>query len=151
MKTKDWFKQKINTLHEDFDFRLETLILELTENICEQMKRQDINRTEFAKCLNISPPAVTKILNGSSNFTLRTLLSIANALECDLVISFSERNKAVHTLDTLIHGPLVSAGISTFFVNSDETPVISPDKPLTFGSASSSGSTGQYFPFQNAA
>lgn len=91
MKTGEWFKRKLEFFKEDFEFRLETLILDLTEKICDKMQRKNINRTRLSELLNVSPPAVTKILNGTSNFTLKTLLSLADALEFDLKIEFVEK------------------------------------------------------------
>jgi len=91
MKTEEWFKEKLEYFKEDFGFRLETLILDLTEKICEKMQQKNISRTSLSKSLSVSPPAVTKILNGTSNFTLKTLLSLADALELDLNVSFKEK------------------------------------------------------------
>jgi transcriptional regulator with XRE-family HTH domain len=91
MSAKDWFKNKIESFKDDFDFRLEALILDITEKICEKMNEKEINRSRFAELLNISPPAVTKILNGNANFTLKTLLSLADTLELDLKIDFKEK------------------------------------------------------------
>lgn len=99
MNTKEWFKSRLEELKDDFDFRLEGFILHLTEDICKRMKDKDMNRTEFAGRLNVSPPAVTKILNGSSNFTLRTLLSIADALEYELDIKFVEKDSYGYVLN----------------------------------------------------
>ncbi|MDP2645488.1 MAG: helix-turn-helix transcriptional regulator [Desulfobacterales bacterium] len=92
MKTKDWFKNKLEELKDDFEFRLEGFILHITEDVCKRMVEKDMKRSDLAKRLNVSPPAVTKILNGSSNFTLRTLLSIADALEYELDVKFVENN-----------------------------------------------------------
>jgi len=91
MKTEEWFKEKLEYFKEDFGFRLETLILDLTEKICERMQEKNISRTGLSKSLSVSPPAVTKILNGTSNFTLKTLLSLADALELNLNVSFEEK------------------------------------------------------------
>jgi|APFre7841882724_1041349.scaffolds.fasta_scaffold36655_3 transcriptional regulator with XRE-family HTH domain len=92
MKAKKWLSDILKSFEGDLDFRLETLILELTESISKRMKEKNINRTQLAKLLNVSPPAITKILNGTSNFTLRTLLSIANTLNLDLDVNFREKN-----------------------------------------------------------
>ena len=92
MRPGEWFKEKLESLKDDFEFRLETLILDLTEKICARMKQKEINRTRLSELLNVSPPAVSKILNGNSNFTLRTLLSLSDALGLDLKIDFVEKN-----------------------------------------------------------
>ena len=93
MAAKSWFQKQIERLKDDFDFRLETLILNVTETIVENMGKKGFNRLKFAEILKVSPPAVTKILNGTSNFTLKTLLSIADALELNLKIEFEEKEK----------------------------------------------------------
>ncbi len=93
MKTGKWFKRKMESFKEDFSFRLETLILDLTEKICIKMEQKNINRMRLSELLNVSPPAVTKILNGNSNFTLKTLLSMSDALDLELKIDFVDKNK----------------------------------------------------------
>lgn len=88
MKQKTWFEKILDTVKDSFEFRLETIILDITEQISKRMKERQINRTQLAKALNVSPAAVTKILKGSSNFTLRTLLSLGDVLNLDLGIEF---------------------------------------------------------------
>jgi transcriptional regulator with XRE-family HTH domain len=93
MNTQNWFKKKINSIKDEFDFRLESLILDITERIAIRMKQKGISRIKLAKSLNVSPPAVTKVLNGTSNFTLKTLLSLADALDFSLKVEFEEKQK----------------------------------------------------------
>lgn len=92
---ENWLKKKIEEFKDDFEFRLESLILSITETISKSMKQRKISRTQLAERLNVSPPAVTKILNGSSNFTLKTLLSISDALDMDLVIDFIHKDAEI--------------------------------------------------------
>jgi transcriptional regulator with XRE-family HTH domain len=94
MAKQNWLKTQLALFKDDFDFRLETVILNLTERICGKMKQKSINRTELAGLLNVSPPAVTKILNGNSNFTLKTLLSLSDALGQNLEINFIDKEIA---------------------------------------------------------
>jgi transcriptional regulator with XRE-family HTH domain len=56
------------------------------------MEQKKINRVALANRLQVTPPAITKLLRGSSNFTLKKLLSIADALEMDLKIDFEDKN-----------------------------------------------------------
>lgn len=92
MSAKTWFQQKLNAVKDSFDFRFETQLFYLTEKICSKMADKGINRTELANRLNVTPPAVTKILKGNSNFTLKTLLMLADALEMDLKIDFEDKS-----------------------------------------------------------
>ena len=91
MKKNTWFKSKLEKFKDDFDFRLETLILKITESIAKRIKEKSLKRSDLANLLKVSPPAVTKILNGNSNFTLKTLLAISDALDLDLQIEFKEK------------------------------------------------------------
>ena len=88
MKEKTWLEKMLDSVKDSFEFRLEKIILDLTEQICKRMQDREITRTQLARNLNVSPAAVTKILNGNSNFTLRTLLSLGDALNLDLGIEF---------------------------------------------------------------
>ena len=67
--------------------------MDLTEKICVRMKQKNINRTRLSNLLDVSPPAVTKILNGNSNFTLKTLLSMSDALDLELKIDLVEKKR----------------------------------------------------------
>lgn len=89
-KYLNWFKDKFDELKNDFDFRLEELLLDITENITKLMIQKKLSRIKFAKKIGVSTSVVTKILDGNSNFTLKTLLSISDALDCDLKIYFKQ-------------------------------------------------------------
>lgn len=118
MKTNEWFKDLLNSLKDTFEFRFEALILKITETICEKMKLKNINRAELAGRLNVSSPAVTKILNGNSNFTLKTMLSLADALDLELVVDFKEQNEYVNIQEY----PNISYSLTTvesYLTNSD--------------------------------
>lgn len=91
MSTERWFKESLEQIKDTFEYRLETLIMNITEDISKAMKVKKINRTQLAEILNVSPAAITKILNGNPNFTLKTLLTLADALGTDLRIEIKEK------------------------------------------------------------
>jgi transcriptional regulator with XRE-family HTH domain len=91
MESESWFKEKLEAFKDDLDFRLETLIYNITETISVRLKEKKLSRTKFANLMNISPPAVTKLLNGNSNFTLKKLLEIADALDLKLKVAFESK------------------------------------------------------------
>ena len=91
MNTEKWFKNKLESFKEDFEFRLEKVILKLTNRISQRMEQKKMSRIKLAELLHVSPPAITKILDGNSNFTLRKLLSLTDALELELKIDFKEK------------------------------------------------------------
>jgi transcriptional regulator with XRE-family HTH domain len=88
MKLSDWFDKKIEDLEGDFDFRLERLIYRLTERIAQKMDDNQLNRVQLAEKMSVSSAYVTKVMKGSPNFTLQTLLKLADALDQELVLSF---------------------------------------------------------------
>lgn len=93
MKKTTWFQHKIEQFKNDPEFQLEEFILKLTEDICIKMEEKNINRAQLADILGVSRPAVTKILNGTTNFTLKKLFSIAAALDQDLEIYLKSKVK----------------------------------------------------------
>jgi ribosome-binding protein aMBF1 (putative translation factor) len=92
MKTTErWFKEKLDSFREDPEFRLERIILDLTEEICVAMERKKISRAMLAEVLNVSPAYMTKCLRGSTNFTLKTLLAFGDALDLDFQAKFDDK------------------------------------------------------------
>lgn len=63
----------------------ETLILEVTEEVCRVMEGEDsesvVSRKQLADRLGRSKGFVTQILSGDRNLTLRTLSDLAFALD----------------------------------------------------------------------
>lgn len=102
MKEKTWFGKMLDAVKDSFEFRLETIILDITEQISKRMKERQINRTQLAKALDVTPAAVTKILNGNSNFTLKTLLTIGDALNLDLAVDFRPKEKPAEVQHFLV-------------------------------------------------
>lgn len=89
--TEKLFGELLDSYKDDFEFRLETLVFELTEQISKKLKDDKISRKQFAETLKISPAAVSKILNGNPNFTIRTLLTMADALKTELSMEFKNK------------------------------------------------------------
>jgi len=48
------------------------------------MEENGITRAELARRLNVSKAFVTKLLNGNPNLTIKTMVSLARILDCDL-------------------------------------------------------------------
>lgn len=86
MNKRNWFAEKIEKFKNDPEFIAHGVILEFTEKIVTIMKEQNINRTELAKKLGVSKAFITKLLNGNPNLTIKSMVSIANILGCELNI-----------------------------------------------------------------
>ncbi len=70
---------------------LERAVLEFTEGVVFQMERHGISRAELARRIGRSPAYVTKILRGTTNFTLETMTRVSQAVGCDLHIEINPR------------------------------------------------------------
>lgn len=84
-------KERFEKLKDDAGYRLEGVIYDFTEQICNLMEKQKITRTELAKRLGVSPPFITKLLNGNPNLTLKTMMNIATVLKSNLNIQIQPR------------------------------------------------------------
>jgi transcriptional regulator with XRE-family HTH domain len=67
-------------------YRAEGASIQFTEELVARLKASGLTRTALAEKIGASPAYVTKILRGDTNFTLDSMVKIANALGCDLLI-----------------------------------------------------------------
>lgn len=88
VKGSDWFAQQLDKYKDDPEFRAEGLILKINEELCRLMEDQQINRAELARRLGVQRQFITKILNGTPNLTLLTLVKAATALKCHVDFQF---------------------------------------------------------------
>ncbi len=68
----------------NIDYQTELSVIDLNEKIIAKMEELKINRVELANRLGVSKAFVTKLLNGNPNMTIKTIISIALALDCQL-------------------------------------------------------------------
>ena len=63
------------------DEELSDLITQVTNEIDWLMRENQITRTDLAARMGVSPGRVSQVLSGGENLTLRTLASLASALD----------------------------------------------------------------------
>ena len=88
MKEGQWFLDELREYRDNPEFLAEGLILEFNEEICRLMEDQGLSRADLARRLGVKRPAITRMLNGSPNVTLLTLVKFATALNRKLSIGF---------------------------------------------------------------
>lgn len=86
MKKAKWFHEGIESERQSIDYQVEDFIIALTEQLCEKMDARGMKKTELADRLNKSRAYVTQFFEGKNNFTLKTMISVAQALDCRLDI-----------------------------------------------------------------
>lgn len=86
MKAYGWFEDGYEEAKDSFEFKLAGLRIEVLERILEAMEREGVNRKQLSDLLGVSKASVSRLLNNCTNATLKTLLQIAEALDCDLSV-----------------------------------------------------------------
>jgi transcriptional regulator with XRE-family HTH domain len=76
-------------------YRAEGASIRFTEDLVARMKASGLTRSALAEKIGSSPAYVTKILRGDTNFTLDSMVKIANALGCELTIGLQPLLTAV--------------------------------------------------------
>lgn len=95
MKVFGPFKKIHDQIKDTFEYKLANISIDITENILGIMKRKGINRNELAKKMDVNRASVSQFLNEGSNITIKRLLKISEALDCDINIQILERANAV--------------------------------------------------------
>jgi transcriptional regulator with XRE-family HTH domain len=97
MQVKSWFTDKLDRFADDPEFLTEEAILDFTEKLVAKMEELKVSRAELAKRLKVSKAFITKLLNGNPNMTIRTMVSISNALDCRLNLDiYSKGYRAIN-------------------------------------------------------
>ncbi len=76
-------------------YQIDRLKVEISERIYKAMKQQGVPNAELARRLGKSRAYVTKLLRGTTNFTLESLVRIGSALSCE--VEFELLPKAAQT------------------------------------------------------
>jgi antitoxin component HigA of HigAB toxin-antitoxin module len=63
------------------DAELSQLVTQLTNEINWHMRQRGLTRADLASRMGVSPGRVSQVLSGGENLTLRTLASLATALD----------------------------------------------------------------------
>lgn len=54
---------------------------EFTEDLCRLMEQRGVTNAELARRLGSSPAHITKVLRGNTNFTIKSMVRLARALD----------------------------------------------------------------------
>lgn len=79
--------------------------LEAVEELLQFMKREGINRSELAERMGVPPSRITKLLNGSENLTIATLVRAGRSVGAELKIRFQSAAKATAPKSTTAEKP----------------------------------------------
>ncbi|MEO6789123.1 MAG: helix-turn-helix transcriptional regulator [Chthoniobacteraceae bacterium] len=78
--TSETFKSFFDKSRKSLGYWEERAILDFTEGLLERLEQQGVSKTTLAERLGVSLPYVMKLIGGSNNFTMRTMVKVARAL-----------------------------------------------------------------------
>ena len=73
-------------LHNDPDYMFNLTMIKIIHNIKDTMKKENISASDLARKINKSRQHVHKILDEKRNLTIKSLVKIAIALDCEIDI-----------------------------------------------------------------
>lgn len=79
----DSFDELFEQAERRLDYKIEGAKLEFTETIVRRMEATEVTRSELAERMGKLKPQVSKLLRGDNNFTVATMVEIADALGCN--------------------------------------------------------------------
>lgn len=92
-----WFEEELKKLENDNDVMAYKYILDFSETVLDILDKKGIkNKNKFlANQLGTSPAYISKLFNGKTNFTVKKLIEIANAVDYKLEINLRPKLVAV--------------------------------------------------------
>ena len=86
------FRRGVSSSVEDGDARIDEelsrLVTEVTNEVNWRMREERLTRADLAGRMGVSPGRVSQVLSGGENLTLRTLVSLATALDGRFEVEF---------------------------------------------------------------
>jgi transcriptional regulator with XRE-family HTH domain len=113
MKTQFDFNELFEGAKETLAYKAEMAVLEFTEDLVAQMACKGVSRSELARKIGCSPAYVTKILRGSTNFTLETMVKVADVLGCKVRTHLQPEGAQTRWFDLVEHAPVPAAAFQT--------------------------------------
>lgn len=101
------FKNLVRKARESDDYWISEAQVDFTEGLHDLMERRKISKSELARSIDSSPAYVTKILRGTTNFTLASMVRLVRALNGRLhvrVCAEEDRTQWLH--DMHLHRPM---------------------------------------------
>ena len=88
---RSWLEEKLEQYEGHPDLVTHQILLDITEQVASQMLAQGVKKRDLAERLGVSRSYVTRVLEGTPNLTVRSLVRVSLALDCDLRIELRPR------------------------------------------------------------
>jgi len=87
------FKKFIERRESTTSYKIEKLKLSVALSINRLIRSSDLNKKELAEKIGVSPAYISKALKGDVNFTIESMVKIADALDCNVHINLTNKNR----------------------------------------------------------
>ena len=101
MKKLKTFRELFESVRQTLSYRVECLVLNFTDQILSRMQHLQLSRSGMAEKFGSSPAYVTKVLSGGTNFTLESMVKVADALDCDVEVHLTPRDSALEWIQVM--------------------------------------------------
>jgi transcriptional regulator with XRE-family HTH domain len=98
---KQTFAELFNSARATVAYKVQGVIIEITEQIVEKMNAMGMSKSELASKIDASAPYVTKLLRGKTNFTAESIVKVADALNCDVEVKLVPRSSNVDWIELM--------------------------------------------------
>jgi transcriptional regulator with XRE-family HTH domain len=89
---KQTFAELFSSARATVAYKVQGVIIEITEQIVEKMNTMGMSKSELASKIDASAPYITKLLRGKTNFTAESIVKVADALNCDVEVRLVPRS-----------------------------------------------------------
>jgi len=80
------FNEILEEARKGVSYKTHKILLETTARLYERMKEKKLNFSKLAKKLGVSRARISALFSCEHNVNLKTLVAVADALDCDLEI-----------------------------------------------------------------
>ena len=108
----------LNRFRDTLDYELANVEMDFTDSLEALMQRRGVNKSELARRIETSPAYITKILRGSTNFTLETMVKLVRALDGELHVRACAKEDdarwfhAIHSRPTTVNAAHIRRNIT---------------------------------------
>ncbi len=95
----------LDRFRDTLDYELANVEMDFTDSLEALMQRRGVTKSDLARRINTSPAYITKILRGSTNFTLETMVKLVRALDGELHVRACGKEDSAHWFHAIRTGP----------------------------------------------
>jgi len=85
------YRKMFEEAEASIDYWMAVPVIEFSEELCRLMEEQNVSRAELARRIGTSRAYITRLLAGSANFTLATMVKLAMAFDGVLHVHIADK------------------------------------------------------------